>query len=387
MKNQEYINLLFQVNTLNKHYKEINELTGENFSIFRILKLESSEVRLHSAFLGALLDPNGSHGQKDAFLKLFIRTFCYKQNSIDTPSCIVEIEKHTGFINDEGTEGGRIDITITDRSGNRINIENKIYAGDQKNQLLRYHNSAPSADLIYLTLAGGDPSSYSYGELLMDEHFKCYSYKTDILQWLELCRKEAVMFPVVRESITQYITLIKYLTNQTPNQIMEKELQQVLSDNLEAVFTITDNFHNTLKVIFEEYFLKIKSMCIELNLDCHHNVDFEKNWTGIWIYSPTWRNVYIGFQFQRYNKQMIYGVVRRPDRGALPQELHDKLNSMKNNTAKPNEWWSWSNKMEEPYDNWSKYDAWNAVMNGTMEKIMKDKIEYLLAITAGMERL
>jgi len=132
--------LLDQVKALNDRYKKINELTGENFNVFRILKLESSEVRMHSAFLAELLNPNGSHGQKDAFLKLFLKSFCFKNNPINSESCKVEVEKHTGFINEQGTEGGRIDIVITDtESKHQIIIENKIYAGDQANQLFRYH--------------------------------------------------------------------------------------------------------------------------------------------------------------------------------------------------------------------------------------------------------
>ncbi len=132
METIQFKTLLEQVNTLNNHYKRINDLTGENFNIFRILKLESSEVRLHSAFLAELLNPKGNHGQKDTFLKLFVDIFCFKNNPIDTESCRVVIEKHTGFISEDQTEGGRIDIIITDKSKNQIIIENKIYAGDQK---------------------------------------------------------------------------------------------------------------------------------------------------------------------------------------------------------------------------------------------------------------
>ena len=49
-------------------------------------------------------------------------------------------------------------------------------------------------------------------------------YKNDIIQWLEKCRKEAVTHSILRETITQYINLIKYLTHQTINENMEKEI-------------------------------------------------------------------------------------------------------------------------------------------------------------------
>ena len=65
-------NLLTQIHVIQKKYDDIAEITGENFNIFKILKLEAHEVKTHSAFLAELLNPMGSHSLKDAFLKLFI---------------------------------------------------------------------------------------------------------------------------------------------------------------------------------------------------------------------------------------------------------------------------------------------------------------------------
>jgi len=70
MEIYQFQNLLYQVNAITAKYKKVIDLTGENFNIFRILKVESSEVKTHSAFIAELLNPNGSHGQKDTFLKL-----------------------------------------------------------------------------------------------------------------------------------------------------------------------------------------------------------------------------------------------------------------------------------------------------------------------------
>ncbi|MDB5016397.1 MAG: hypothetical protein JWQ84_1229, partial [Mucilaginibacter sp.] len=135
MEIHQFQSLLNQVNAITDRYKKINELTGENFNVFRILKLESSEVRMHSAFIAELLKPNGSHGQKDIFLKLFVNAFCFKDNLIDLQSCKVKVEESIGTISDDRTQGGRIDIVITDKHYRKIIIENKIYAGDQDNQL------------------------------------------------------------------------------------------------------------------------------------------------------------------------------------------------------------------------------------------------------------
>jgi hypothetical protein len=60
-------NVLQQVSLINDKYRQITELTGEGFNIFRILKVETKEVRMHSALISDLLNPNGSHGKADAF--------------------------------------------------------------------------------------------------------------------------------------------------------------------------------------------------------------------------------------------------------------------------------------------------------------------------------
>lgn len=148
---------LKQIRSLLDKYKEISKVTGENFNIFSILRIESNEVKTHSAFLGELLNPNGSHGLEDVPLKLFVQQFLpdwiitdeesenvelqgsseVKTVNFDTQSAKVDIEKYAGEINEEATEGGRIDILIWDKNGKEIVIENKINAPEQENQLTR----------------------------------------------------------------------------------------------------------------------------------------------------------------------------------------------------------------------------------------------------------
>lgn len=381
--------LLDQVKALNDRYKKIDELTGENFNVFRILKLESSEVRMHSAFLAELLNPNGSHGQKDAFLKLFLKSFCFKNNPIHTESCKVEIEKHTGFINDEGTEGGRIDIVITDKFNHQIIVENKIYAGDQVNQLYRYYKYSPNADLIYLTLEGNEPSDLSKNELSIDVDFKCCSYALHVTEWLEKCRKEVVILPIIRESITQYLNLIKYLTNQTLNDAMAEELYSLLSSNLESSFIIANNLNYSLLKLLDKLNQELIIVAEELGLGYTNNIeiDFKINYRGFWFWKNDWQHVNIGFQFWEKNKDLVYGFIAKQDPAklSLPLTLKEKLKILRNNSLKQNLWWPLYEKLQPPFDNWNKYEAWKAIEDGTMRSVMKEKIEYLLKIAEDIQ--
>ena len=387
MEIHQFQSILNQVSAITTRYKKINELTGENFNIFRILKLESSEVRMHSAFIAELLKPNGSHGQKDTFLKLFIKAFCFKENNIDTESCKVKVEENIGTISLDKTQGGRIDIIIKDIHNHQIIIENKIYAGDQEYQLTRYHNYSDNADIIYLTLNGKLPSDYSKGDLENGKHYKCYSYKYDILNWLELCRKEVTIYPIVREALTHYINLIKYLTNQTINKSMQEELSDLLKGNIEASFAIADNLDRACDKISKEFGEMIEKECKSIGLTCWYRVVLEKNYSGIWIFKPEWKYVNIGFQFQSLDKDLIYGIVTKqhPVKFPIPAEVRDQINSIPQNTPKRNDYWPWFKRVEEPYNNWSKYQAWKAILDGRMKDNVMEKIKYLVEVTKDFE--
>ena len=247
--------LLGQVNQLRDQYRKISFLTGENFNVFKILNVDTSEVRLHSSFIAELLNTKGLHAQHDIYLQLFIDHLGLREREFNTVSALVEVEKYVGPINTEYTEGGRIDIAITDGDGRQIFIENKIYAKDQKNQLLRYYNANNNAMLFYLTLHGDEPTSYSSGDDIPSGNVRCISYASDILRWLESCRKESVNIPVVRETLTQYIHLINFLTNQSEASAMSSEIRQFLMSNPELIDSI------------EECFRELQAMLKEMNDD------------------------------------------------------------------------------------------------------------------------
>ena len=175
-----------------KTQQEEKRKRGENFNIFNVLGLSTSEVRLHSAFLAELLNPNGDHGLGDKFLDAFLKIVIKREKTIfefDTKSAKVFCEFYIGNISENYTEGGRIDIFIQDDNKQTIIIENKIYADDQKNQLLRYHNYAENIIgsnkyiILYLSLEEGDePSKDSLGNKQFD--YQTISYKKDIMNWL-----------------------------------------------------------------------------------------------------------------------------------------------------------------------------------------------------------
>lgn len=239
--------LLKSVRKIVQHQKELEIVKGEKFNVFSILKMESKENETHSAFLAELLNPKGSHLQGNIFLKLLLNQL--KIEFINLDSATVTTEFYIGIRDDENKTGGRIDIFISDNNNNNISIENKIYADDQYAQIERYCNYNKSNNRVYyLTLKGDEPSPESKGELIEDEDFYILSYRNDIVEWLSACLKEAAELPILRESIKQYLLLIKKLTHQM-EKTMEKKLLSEISNHLNEARYIAQNYD---KVISEK---------------------------------------------------------------------------------------------------------------------------------------
>src|SRR5438046_2617777 len=59
-------------NELQRAEQKWEEETAPRFNIFRALRIERRETKLHSRFLAELLDPRGSHSQGVSFLSGFL---------------------------------------------------------------------------------------------------------------------------------------------------------------------------------------------------------------------------------------------------------------------------------------------------------------------------
>lgn len=227
---KKLIQLFNEIHLIIEKHEYIRKEKGDNYNLFKVINMTSDETRVHSAMIADLLNPNGQHQMKDVFLKLFIERLNGQTDHIVSFTCDnakVECEKYIGPKTD--TDGGRLDIYLTDGI-NHIVIENKIYATDQENQLLRYHNFLKRCSknkndtlLLYLSLDGEvhDIDKTTGGEEIT---FFTISYADFILNWLTDCRHKAIDKSLIREGIAHYLNLIKILTHQ-----MDKEKNELIN--------------------------------------------------------------------------------------------------------------------------------------------------------------
>lgn len=271
--------LLQEVNVIlqkEKVRKEESRKRGERFNMFEMLGVAHYEVT-HSKIIAGFLNPKGSHGQGDLFLRLFLQTIENK-DEIYTDASNAKVYTEYG----KGVDG-RLDIFIENGSHGII-IENKVYAGDQPEQLKRYNDFAKekygegSYMIYYLTLYGHEASEDSVIDPKTGEcvNYNCISYSKDINNWLQLCIQESATMPLVRETLVQYLNHIKQLTNQDMDRLSDQEWKYLLSnkDNFKMVMQTVDYItHNINSVrnyiqapIIESWKNELENMNFEIEI-------------------------------------------------------------------------------------------------------------------------
>ncbi len=399
ISNLRVLELLRFTKSHQRHTEALARATAEHFNVFNILGIGHYEVKTHSPMLGELLNPKGCHSQGCLFLRLFLSSFSESTgkdasfaqkirdfNADDTAT--LEMEVYIGQIDPGYTKGGKIDIVLTDKKKNHIFVENKIYAVDQENQMLRYHRHDPNAALLYLTLDGKPPSPTSLGEA----NFSVYSisYQEHILRWLEKCRKEAATLPIVRETITQYIRLIEKLTNQSTTLAMNKELiNEILNDkeNLAAFFKLRDA---QIAVQTELIYRLDKQLdeiaeTLELNREGQLQSLNQKD-NGFYFSTPGLDkcNLQIGFAFDKAGYQdFFFGFWHKqprrnediPAAGKLYSEFKEKFS----NLDKPNDYWPASAWWDGQHYT-SSDEFFEAIRSGKFADELKLKLEELAKI-------
>jgi hypothetical protein len=218
------------------------------FNLFSVLRTDSDEVYLHSRFLAFLLNPKASHGCGSALLKTLLEVLHIEDFDVETASVQAEFKG--------------IDIFVRNAKSQAIIIENKIYHHDEDEQIYRYDQLIRRQGYtfitnLYLTLDGSEPSVQSSKGVKVD----LISYETDIINWLERCVPLVARDAGLRESVFQYIELLKKLTSTDQGGIYMSELKKKVleGDNLLLVADIEQAYKEALIDLQDQIWMRIRT--------------------------------------------------------------------------------------------------------------------------------
>ena len=316
----------------------------EPFNIFSKLFDESDEVNLHSRFLAALLDHRETPDAPRANLEDFL--IVVGCGDFDLNNATVERER------------GHIDILVSNTAGQAVVIENKIWAGDQPEQLQRYHESLTNRGyqdehihLLYLTPYGHAPSEDSKGNLDA-ARIACISYARTLPPWLERCQERAHAEPRWREAIEQYLNLVRKLTGtgwreeymtELKNLCIEGNNPRLIHDLAEALTKVKIDLLRRLCEGIEET-VKKKIPGLYRSLDELHRIEgYVRHWDKCWWFSLGWTlkdsSALLSFGVDEHH--LHYGI--RCDRG---QTGYDEIKAMFHDSSRAmpgecNDKWPW----------------------------------------------
>ena len=180
-----------KVDEAEKQQREIDKIEATGFNVFHLIEADENKL---SDILADLLDPKGSHGQGDLFLRLLFERLEISPETSATLNARVSREAPTETIKNRKR---RMDILV--RAGITLAIENKVDSKDQDKQVPDYlehlrldtQRNAPQSTLIYLTPNDRRPQSLSAEETRQYEALRtlhCWAYQDKLKDWLASCQ-------------------------------------------------------------------------------------------------------------------------------------------------------------------------------------------------------
>ena len=370
-------------------YRAKQKRRGLNdFNLFTTLLNKGDEVRLHSRFIASLLNPKGLHYQDSLFLEIFLSLYKPSRFSFDLASASVHREHEN------------IDIYLTD-GANHIIVENKIYAGDQPNQIARYisYVNEQNSDVeeiniwvIYLTIDRPEPSEYSLGNYRLnaekteltnsaDTVFYSNLYYSSvqhpsIIQWLEKSLNEVGNLQNLSFPIKQYMEVVHKLTGTYRSKVMTlkeyldsvsvEEKQRFLTTALKVSRELPDLKSQQMESFFDQL---QKRVSIFLPDGWEVSYDFgklSKNWGYPFrIYNKSNAlSIALEFNASDFNPPVTIGVVRRNESVNLGQvvaeaQIQQKLRQLGVSGGysrfPQSKWWL-------TYE-YLKFDLWTEIVN------------------------
>jgi hypothetical protein len=173
--------------------RELDKTEASGFNVFSLIEPDENKL---SDILADMLDPKGTHGQGNLFLRLLFKKLGFDSTDTLTKSAVITREART-----HGIEKYRRKIDVLIEAGVLVAIENKVDSPEQTDQVkdyldhLRYCTRRHSVRsvLIYLTPDGQQPMSLRSADLKRHQEsgeLNCWSYRRELRGWLEACINE-----------------------------------------------------------------------------------------------------------------------------------------------------------------------------------------------------
>lgn len=332
-----------------------------------------------SRVLAHLLHPRGAHAQGTLFLEAFqeeLKTCpCARSKTNDDPASdkmpadVPLLTERTSATTEHSLgDNGRVDILLRDGTGNAIAIENKPWAGDQKEQLERYAEWLKQKNFtrrLVVFLSNREPSEYSLPP--GSEHRDCVVVM-NFARLAECLRNAAhqARAPKVRDFVEGFADYLdRNLTDDYPME--DNLLLDTLAkpENLRAVQVVHDLYPRLLHRAWETFTETLTKQTEEryrgrLIFEATPPDTFDKPYALFALGYPEegsgWK---LAFEAEKsWLQKICWGVAfddgrRIPPNDPIRTEIQQHLTSCfgSGNASKWWPWWRWGIATEELDEN------------------------------------
>jgi hypothetical protein len=170
---------------------------------------------------------------------------------------------------------------------------------------------------------------------------------------------------------------------------MNKEVISAIlenKDSLAASFVIANTVDAACDELLKKFHLIVKEIGEELEMEVELSINWKKKYNSIYFYRNDWKNGSIGFSFQQYDRDLIYGIIREEEcRDLLNPYTVQVFERLKQIGGSFSPWWPFYKSIEEPLDNWNNVEPWQAIIDGSIKGIIKAKVEEILFLLSDYE--
>jgi hypothetical protein len=364
--------------------REWREVAAKEAPQFRALSLLGPDENGLSDIIAELLDPRASHGQGETFLTLF-SSRCGPVGSYPKDCVTVHRESCT-------VKHRRMDILI-DGGIWGIGIENKPWAGEQKDQLHDYADDLESRfgkNFLLIRLTGRDVDVKSMDaerQKELSEHgkFASWRYDTDLLPWLNECRHprhcQSARVSTFIDEFTRYITA-EFVMATNPRADMERKhvlpaLESILAKDtsqLQSVAAIAEAFLELRQKFISKLFDEVQEdVLARLGADwcadrCEENF-VETYWAAFEFAHKDWRDLYrVRLESQPGYGLVVLGVFHRKEKGVTRNdEVAMDLKRLGWGKKSGGPYWDAHSPLPEPFTNWTTASGFAAVVKQRAE--------------------
>jgi len=360
------------MNRVQVEARRLDKYTGRRFNVFESLGVQEKELR-HSCFLASLLDPRGSHGQGDRFLRPFLEMVGCKVEPA-TDLCATQVMREFNVVSQSQNNTGRIDLVLQLPNRFFIAIENKVWAGEQENQVGRYqecvkdNTPAEGADfkgcVVFLSVGRRDPGTK---DTKSDVQVCAKSYRA-LAEWLKTCCGRAVdhepLPPRIEQSVRMYIETCNTLEGGGP--MVDKGIEDVVRQNLETALAVQEAMDEIRPKIIWTFWEEVRNLigsnkCLGSDWKTTLESNVEETHSKLWIEYKKSKREGVRYAFA------IEGLTRgTPTCLGIwhPEGITDRDKALSKESArvlkgyKQNMWWIGYKELTLP--NGGKYDAGTA---------------------------